>query len=163
MSPVPEFAFALGDIALDVAEFELVDKLRPERIDVPLPDAANAPQSEGADVSAPDYGQLDDWTAALRDAPAHWALADAVPARDFELSSYRLSLLALLGDRESASLDGPVADLARLKRKLKWTGGVKPVHRNGVADMSEGFLEGGAAQDKEPNPAEEQQEDEHGS
>jgi hypothetical protein len=141
VSPVPDFAFALGDIALDIAEYELVDKLRPERLNVPLPPSSDAPRSAGADIEPPDYGQLETWSADLRVAPAGWPLADAVPMRDYELSSYRLSLLGLLGDRESTSLDGPVAELARLKRKLAWTGKVIRLGRHGVAEISEGFLE----------------------
>jgi hypothetical protein len=141
VSPVADFAFALGDIALDVAEYELVDKLRPERLNVPLPPSAASPASAGADLAPPDYQQLETWRDDLRVAPQGWPLADAVPLRDYELSSYRLSLLALLGDRDSTSLDGPVAELARLKRKLEWSGAVIPVGRDGVAEMSEGFLQ----------------------
>jgi hypothetical protein len=64
-----------------------------------------------------------------------------VPLRDYELSSYRLSLLALMGDRDSTALDGPVAELARLKHRLAWSGAVVRVGRHGVAEISEGFLD----------------------
>jgi HAMP domain-containing protein len=140
-APIPDFAFALGDIALDIAEFELVDKLRPEKLDAPLPPASEAPLSAGVDMEPPDYAELENWRDALRVAPAGWPLADAVPLRDYELSSYRLSLLALLGDRESATLAGPVADLARLDLRLRWSGEIAPVRRAGVADMSAGYLD----------------------
>lgn len=143
VSPVPDFAFALGDIALDVAEFELVDKLRPDRLNVSLPPSASSPGSTGDEVEPPDYGQLEHWHQDLREAPPKWPLAEAVPLRDYELSSYRLSLLALMGDRESTSLDGPVAAFARLKRRLAWSGAVVKVGRHGVAEISEGFLDDG--------------------
>lgn len=141
VSPVPSFAFALGDIALDIAEFELIDKTRPEKIDVALPPASDAPITEGVELEPPDYAELEHWRDALLVAPQDWPLETAVPLRDYELSSYRLSLLALLGDRESASLDGPVADLARIDRRLRWTGTVARVDHDGVAEMSQGTLQ----------------------
>lgn len=140
VAPIPDLAFALGDIALDVAEFELIDKLRPERIDVPLPAAQPAPATAGVELNPPDYSQLMDWRDQLRTAVDGLPLADAVPLRDYELSSYRLSLLALLGDRESAAIEGPVADLARIERRLQWSGKVQAVGHDGVAEMSEGQL-----------------------
>lgn len=141
VNPGTGFAFALGDIALDVAEFELIDKLRPEKLDTALPPSSDAPATEGVDLEPPDYAELEAWRDALRVAPDGWPLEDAVPLRDYELSSYRLSLLALLGDRESATLDGPVADLARLERRLKLGAGTVTVGRHGVSDMSAGHLE----------------------
>ncbi|WP_028009560.1 hypothetical protein [Solimonas flava] len=140
ISPVPDFAFALGDIALDVAEFELVDKLRPEKLDATLPPASEAPQGD-VHLEPPDYAELERWLGDLRVAPDGWPLHEAVPLRDYELSSYRLSLLALLGDRESASLAGPVADLARIDRRLKVRDDIIKVGRDGVAEMSAGHLE----------------------
>ncbi len=144
VSPVPNFAFALGDIALDVAEFELVDKLRPEKLDATLPPSSDAPSSDGVNLEPPDYVELERWRDALRVAPDGWPLDQAVPLRDYELSSYRLSLLALLGDRESATLDGPVADLARIDRRLKVRDEIIKVGRDGVAEMSAGQLEAGS-------------------
>ncbi|NKF21445.1 hypothetical protein [Solimonas marina] len=140
VSPGPDFAFALGDIALDVAEFELIDKLRPEKLDATLPPASEAPQGD-VHMEPPDYIELERWRDDLRVAPDGWPLHEAVPLRDYELSSYRLSLLALLGDRESASLDGPVADLARIDRRVKLGEHIIKVGRDGVAEMSAGHLE----------------------
>ncbi|HEX4872134.1 MAG TPA: hypothetical protein VFV27_07470 [Nevskiaceae bacterium] len=132
--------FVLGDIALDIAEFELIDKLRPERLDVPLPQALEASAGSAMSEAPEDFGELERWRDLLRVAPDGLALAEALPLRSYELSSYRLSLLSLLGDRESAALDGPVADLARLDRRLSWSGAVRAVGREGVEEMSEGHL-----------------------
>jgi hypothetical protein len=140
VAPVPDFAFVLGDIALDVTEFELVDKLRPDKLDLRLPPSSEAPATEGAELAAPDFAELESWLAALSAAPDGWRLSEGVPLRDYELSSYRLSLLALLGDRESAVIDGPVADVARLPRLPEWSGVLTQVDREGVAEMSEGYL-----------------------
>lgn len=143
VAPGPAFAFALGDIALDVAEFELIDKLRPERLHVPLPAATEASAGAAIEMEPPDYAELEHWRDALRVAPDGWPLAHALPLRDYELSSYRLSLLSILGDPDAAALEGPVADLARLDRKLEWSGQVASVRRDGVEEMSEGLLRGG--------------------
>ncbi len=147
VSPGPAFAFALGDIALDIAEFELIDKLRPERLATPLPPAREAAVDTGAEAEAPDHADLDTWRDALHAAPDGWPLAAGLPSRDYELSSYRLSLLSILGDQESASMDGPVADLARLERRLEWGAAVVAVRREGVEEMSEGQLRGGPLPD----------------
>lgn len=147
VAPGPAFAFALGDIALDVAEFELIDKVRPERLNVPLPGPREATVEAAPELDPPDYAELDHWRDALRVAPDGWPLAEALPLRDYELSSYRLSLLSVLGDQESATLDGPIADLARLDRRLEWTGDVVTVKREGVEDMSAGMLRGGSTAD----------------
>ncbi len=140
VSPVPDLSFVLGDIALDAAEYELIDKLIPDKLDASLPDSTDAPLSEGVELEPPDYAELEHWRDALRVAPDGWPLAEAVPLRDYELSSYRLSLLALIGDRESATLDGPVADLARLTSRPHWSGHTLHIGRDGVAEISEGHL-----------------------
>lgn len=145
IAPGPDFGFVLGDIALDIAEFELVDKQRPSKLDVPMPQSSEAPATEGVELAAPDFEELESWLAALHHAADGWRLAEGVPQRDYELSSYRMSLLALLGDRESASLEGPVAQLARLPQRVEWSGATVAVGHDGVAEMSEGFLRSAAA------------------
>lgn len=147
VAPGPAFAFALGDIALDIAEFELIDKVRPERLDAPLPQARETALEGSVEIEAPDYAELDTWRDELCTAPDGWVLAESLPSRDYELSSYRLSLLSILGDQESATIEGPIADLARLERRLEWSGAVAPVRREGVEDMSEGRLRGGPVAD----------------
>ncbi len=140
VAPVPNFSFVLGDIALDVAEFELVDKLRPERLDVPLPAATEHAMDAREAEEPPDFGALESWRDELRDAPDGLPLENALPQRSYELSSYRLSLLSVLGDRESSALDGPMADLARIRHHPEWSGDVVQIGRDGVDEMSAGRL-----------------------
>lgn len=147
VAPGPSFAFTLGDIALDVAEFELIDRLRAERIDAPLPPPLEAVSEEAAQTPPPDYAEVERWLDTLRNAPDGCGLAEAVPLRDYELSSYRLALLSLLGDRQSSEIEGPVAELAQLDRRVEWTGGSVAVARHGVEEMSEGRLRGGETVD----------------
>lgn len=140
VSVLPRNAFALGDLLLDVAEFELVDKLRPEKLDTPLP-----PVEGTHTVTLPDEEQapqLLEWLEELGGLPAVTTIEDCVPHRDFEHSSYRYSLLSLLGDPESKTLTGPTADLARLPRR--WVPGddtLVEVRRAGVARISAGRIE----------------------
>lgn len=140
VSCVPESRLVLGDIALDIAEFELIDRERPERVNVPLPPAEDAPTAEDILDDPEDLTPLADWLDQLRVAPDNLLLEQAVPARDYALSSYRLSLLALIGNAESVLLDGPAAELARLPRVVEWSGQGVAVGAHGVAEMSEGRL-----------------------
>jgi len=141
ISVLPRNAMALGDLLLDVAEFELIDKLRPEKLDTPLPPPPNGPHT----VALPDEEQapqLLEWLEELGGLPAAASIEDCVPHRDFEHSSYRYSLLSLLGDPESKTLTGPTADLARLPRR--WIPGedrLVEVRRAGVASISAGRIE----------------------
>jgi len=140
VSCIPESRLVLGDIAIDIAEFELIDRERPERVNVPLPPAEDAPTAAHIFDDAEDLTLLADWLDQLRVAPDNLPLEQAVPARDYALSSYRLSLLALIGNAESVFLDGPAVELARLPRAVEWTGEGVAVGAHGVAKMSEGRL-----------------------
>ncbi|HSW13284.1 MAG TPA: hypothetical protein VLI06_10630 [Solimonas sp.] len=140
VSVLPRNALALGDLLLDVAEFELIDKLRPEKLDTPLPPVEGTHTVElPGEEQAP---QLLEWLEELGSLPAVASIEDCVPHRDFEHSSYRYSLLSLLGDPESKTLTGPTADLARLPRR--WVPGedmLVEVRRAGVARISAGRIE----------------------
>jgi len=138
---LPRFAFLLGDLLLDVAEYELVDKTRPERLDTPLPPPLDTPQTVElpTEEQAP---QLHEWLDELRALAAVTAIEQCVPHRDFEHSSYRYSLLSLLGDPESATLTGPTAELARLPHRWLLDGAtLTGVQRAGVARISAGRIE----------------------
>ncbi|PPE72975.1 hypothetical protein C3942_16290 [Solimonas fluminis] len=141
VSVLPRHAFLLGDLLLDVAEHELIDKVRPERLDTPLPPAvenAQAPEMPGEE-QAP---QLLEWLSELGDLAQVMEVEQCVPHRDFEHSSYRYSLLSLLGDPESATLTGPTADLARLPRRwLIEEDRLTTVNRAGVGRISAGRVE----------------------
>jgi hypothetical protein len=143
VAPVLKFEFVLGDVALDIAEYELIDRQRPERMHVPLPPAVDAASVDGVEIEQPDWQHLQEWNAELSTATEGSALEHAVPRGDYTRSSYRLSLLGLLGDAESASVEGPLADFAKLECRPAWTGQVASVGRDGVAEMSAGHIEHG--------------------
>lgn len=131
----------LGDIALDVAEFELVDRIRAEAEDTALPPPCDAPKAPEITVSGEDLSRLNDLLKALKGIDDCVSLQETVPAEDFATTSYRLSLVALLGDPESGAVDGAVAELARLPLSLRLTGETVTVGRCEIDAMSAGTME----------------------
>lgn len=131
----------LGDIALDVAEFELVDRVRAAADDVSLPPAREAPPAEAMPVAEEDLTRLMHFLGELGTLDADAPLEKTIPAEDFATTSYRLSLAALLGDPESSVLEGAVADLARLPLTMRLTGESVAVGQYEVETMSAGAME----------------------
>jgi hypothetical protein len=131
----------LGDIALDVAEFELLERLREAAADHALPPPHDAPTAGTMPRDEEDLTRLMGFLGDLQRIESTTSLHELVPAEDFAVSSYRLSLASLLGDPESGAIDGAVADLARLPLTLRLTGEQVQVGRHGVASMSVGALE----------------------
>jgi len=131
----------LGDIALDVAEFELVDRVRAAADDVSLPPAREAPPAEAMPVAEEDLTRLMRLLGELGTLKADAPLEKIIPAEDFATTSYRLSLAALLGDPESSVLEGAVADLARLPLTMRLTGESVAVGQYEVETMSAGVMD----------------------
>lgn len=135
-----QMGFLLGDIALDVTEFELVDRLREEAEDTSLPPACEAPPAERMPVTEEDLTRLQTFLGELVKIVDELPLEETIPAEDFATTSYRLSLAALLGDPESSALEGSVADLARLPLRLHLTGESICVGRYEIEEMSAGTM-----------------------
>lgn len=131
----------LGDIALDIAEFELLERLREAEADQTLPPPHDAPRADAMPTTEEDLTRLMAFLGNLQQIETVTPLHELIPAQDFAVSSYRLSLASLLGDPESEAIDGAVADLARLPLTLKLTGEQVQVGRHGVAAMSVGAME----------------------
>ncbi len=131
----------LGDVALDVAEFELVDRVRAEAEDTSLPPAREAPATDDLPAGEEDLSRLMRLLDELGRIEVAAPLEAAIPAEDFATTSYRFSLAALLGDPESGTLEGAVADLARLPLTLRLTGEEVEVRRYEVEAMSAGSME----------------------
>ncbi|MGJ7901917.1 hypothetical protein [Lysobacter sp. 1R34A] len=135
-------AFMLAPIALDVAEYELVEREREAREDQSLPPAQAAPDTDASPAAATDFQfaerWLDELTALSGDAAA---LIDVVPQDSFSLSAYRLSLLGLIGDPGAENRNGVSASMARLPLAWRVEPEFEPVDRAGVAYMSRGRLE----------------------
>ena len=142
-------AFMLAPIALDVAEYELVEREREAREDQSLPPAQAAPDTEASPAAATDFQFAERWldqltelaglVGASADAPAR--LTDVVPQDSFALSAYRLSLLGLIGDPGAENRNGVSASMARLPLAWRVEAAFETVERAGVAYMSRGRLE----------------------
>lgn len=130
----------LGDIAVDIAEFELLDRVRAEADDATIPPPCDAPRADELPVSEEDLTSLRHFLAQLGEIERDLPLETAIPAENFAVSSYRMSLAALLGDPESSALEGPVADLARLPLLMALTGESVAVGNHEVAAMSAGTM-----------------------
>lgn len=133
-------AFVLGDIALDIADFELVERERETSVAELLPEARGAPEQTTPVIVANDYALAGEWRAQLAALAVDAPLASLVPSDDFATSAYRLSLLGLLGDPAAHARDGVLAELARLPLRLELSGSLLDVDTAGVARISAGRL-----------------------
>ncbi|WP_445145619.1 hypothetical protein [Dyella sp. Tek66A03] len=111
--------FLQDQIALDVAEFELLERERAAAENTTIPDAESTPTTADLPMDEDDLAPLLAWHGELAALTQPLELSDALRGEDYALSAYRLSLLGLLGDPESSALQGPTADLARLPLALE--------------------------------------------
>jgi hypothetical protein len=139
-APVPRPIFILEDIALDVAEWELVERERSDATDETLPPALVAPHASDFLSGEVNLTFLTEWLDDLRAITGEATIEEHVPAENYLVSAYRMSLLALLGDPESQALEGPVAELARSDVRVAFTDETVAVGRHGVAEMTRGQL-----------------------
>ncbi len=134
---IPESVFVLPDVAIDIAEAELVERHRTDRRPSVLPPPATARRVADALLEPPpEFAALLRSLAAI-DTPT--PVADAVVGDGFRAASYRLSLLPFLGE---ANVDPELAPLAGLPLTLVWdrTAALAPVGRAEVAAMTPGVL-----------------------
>ena len=134
-------AFALAPIALDIAEYELVERERESQGDQSLPPAQSAPQGTQAPVAANDYHHAEDWLRELVQLRTGGTLAELVPQEGFAVSAYRMSLLGLIGDPGAENRNGVSAEMAQLPLQWRVEPVFEPVERCGVAYMSRSRLE----------------------
>lgn len=133
--------FALTDIAADVAEEHLLRDIRPAVEDIipppPPQEKASIVEMEQIDLEA--LNLLKDDLAGIDDqAP----MEQVVPARDFGTTSYRLSLIALIGKGGDVPEDSPVKALVDLPLDMipDESGAIVKVGRHGVKEMTKGVL-----------------------
>ncbi len=150
-TPMP--AFMLAPIALDVAEYELVERERQAQDDHRLPPSRSAPEDVPAPATRNEYAQAEHWLAQLSALDEDAALADWVPQDSFALSAYRLSLLGLIGDAGAENRHGVTASMAQLPLEWRVELALEPVQRAGVAYMSRGHLHPLPIAEASPRPA----------
>ena len=133
---VPEAVFLLPDVMLDNTE-EFIEREQPTRRVSTLPPPAAIEHTQ--DVPREPPPQLAALTRLLADLPAAMPVMDAVVGDDFSAASYRLSLLAFIGEQ---NVDPELAPLAALPLALRWDSAneLVTVNRHQVAAMSKGEL-----------------------
>ncbi|MBD5803772.1 hypothetical protein AZOA_32130 [Azoarcus sp. Aa7] len=135
---VPELPLLAGGHELiDRAEGVLSDEVRARETDtaLPPPDAAAVNAAPEQD----DLALLEHFARRLDTLPDSVPLHTVVAGGGFAPASYRLSLLALLADGESAGpADGPVGEFMRLPVDVHFGDTLVPVGEDEIAAMSEG-------------------------
>lgn len=132
---VPEPAFVLPDVMLDIAEYELCERVREAAKHSTLPLPAEA--RDTSDIAQKMPAELSQLLALLAAIDAPMPVADAVVGGSYRSAAYRLSLLPLIGER---ALDPELAAFADLSLKIEWGDELQPVGRNGVAAINCGSL-----------------------
>jgi hypothetical protein len=141
LSTTPAPAFALSPIALDVAEYELIERERETREATALPPPQSVSNEAAIPLPAEDDRAARDWLAALQALSIATSPAECVPHGDFVSSAYRFSLLGLLGDAGAETHAGVSAEIARVPLRWRVDATLESVGRAGVAAISRGALQ----------------------
>ncbi len=139
LTSTPKLDFVLGDILIDIAE-DVLDcaPSQPEEESIPpLPPSTTPDVGELERIS---YRHLDDFKGELGRLTQPRELTDIVPDTDFATSSYRLSLLSLLGRSAEIDQSNPVKSFVELPLDLEIAGAAVQVDRYGVKTMSSGSV-----------------------
>ena len=132
--------FVLGDICLDVAEYELVERVRSAEEESTLPPQHSAPLVQDISDQPDDYRHLEDLQQRLDLIAAEAFLTDVIPLETFEQACYRLSMVSLLGDENPARLAGPIGEFIRNGLRLQISAQPVTLDQHGIKDMSDGRL-----------------------
>lgn len=138
---VPEIPFVLPDVMADVAEFELLERQRPEQRRSTLPAAVNAENThEIPREPPPELAALTRLLAELAARDEELAVADAIVGDSFRAAAYRFSLLPFLGD---PSGDPELTAFGSLPLSLHWADDetLAAPQRNEVAAISRGTIQ----------------------
>jgi len=138
LSVVPELPLLAGaHELLDRAETVLSDEVCEREDDATLPPPDAAPV--GAAPEQDDLALLEHYTRRLDRLPDAVPLQTIVAGGGFAPAAYRLSLLALLADGESAGpADGPVGNFMRLAVDVVFGDRLVPVDDDEIAAISDG-------------------------
>ncbi len=144
LAVTPESTFILPDVMLDNTE-EFIEREQPNRRVSTMPSPSEVEYVDDIPLEPPP--QLAAMVRLLSGLEAPLDLADGVVGGGFSDASYRLSLLAFLGER---NVDPELAPLAHLPLRLRWdeSPALKKIGRDGIAAMSGGHVE--PQQEKKP-------------
>jgi DNA-binding PadR family transcriptional regulator len=136
----PEPYFVTAGELLDIAEFELYERERPDVIKTEMPVHDDAPQNEHT-LDKPVLLAAEAFYSALQKVTQPTALDEVIVAQTYRETAYRLSLLSLLGDPDSAAENSVIADLVKLPLALKTDGSIKNLDHPEIVSISAGDVE----------------------
>jgi len=129
--------FVLSDIIADVAEYELIEKERTRYEEWRLPEAEDSPVQE--DVFTDCFVHLKGLHEDLSAIASEAAFSAVIPRANFEESSYRFSMIAMIGGGAEGR-EGEVADILGLPLIAKFGDGEEEVLAHGVKTISKGVI-----------------------
>lgn len=131
-------ALLLTDLLGDVAEYELVDKERERKEAWNLPELVNADEEEVPEKAIPYFDELVKDITNLGDDP--FSLRDVIPKMDYEVSSYRLSMLSLTKNVLHSKRENPLPQPDDLSVSMETEEGEEEVMKYGVLAISKGAI-----------------------
>lgn len=144
LASTPECSFVLPDVMLDNTE-EFIAREQPDRKTSAMPAPAEIEYTRDVPLEPP--RELVELTRMLAGLTSSTSVADTVVGGSFGQASYRLSLLALIGE---TSIGPELAPLADLPLTLQWGDDMQPVGRGGVARISAGRIRPQENNDESP-------------
>jgi len=134
LATTPECSFVLPDVMLDNTE-EFVAREQPNRKTSAMPAPAEIEYTRDVPLEPP--RELVELTRMLAGLNTPASVADTVVGGSFSSASYRLSLLALIGE---TNIGPELAPLAELPLTLQWGDALQAVGRGEVAHISAGRI-----------------------
>jgi hypothetical protein len=135
LATTPECSFVLPDVMLDNTE-EFVAREQPDRKTSAMPAPAEIEYTRDIPLEPP--RELLELTRMLAGLASPASVADTVVGGSFGSASYRLSLLALIGE---TNIGPELAPLADLPLTLQWGDEMEAVGRGEVAHISAGRIQ----------------------
>jgi len=141
MVQTPSPGFVLSDIAVDIAEDLLLYRDISE-LDESIPPLPVQEDAKEIELEAIDFRALDTLQSDLLSIEESRQLQDLVPLKNFGTTSYRLSLIALIGRAGDVAEGNPVKRLIDLPidMELAESGEIVKIGRCGVEEMTAGQL-----------------------
>ncbi len=141
MVHTPSTGFVLSDIAMDIAEDILIHRDIAE-MDESIPPLPEQEDAKIIDLEPIDFRALSSLQSDLAAVKESAPLQDLVPKKDFGTTSYRLSLIALIGRAGDVAEGNPVKGLVDLPLEMEVaeSGEIVQIGRYGVKEMTAGNL-----------------------
>lgn len=144
LASTPECSFVLPDVMLDNTE-EFIAREQPDRKTSAMPTPAEIEYTRDVPLEPP--RELVELTRMLVGLSSSASVADTVVGGSFGSASYRLSLLALIGE---TNIGPELAPLADLPLTLQWDDAMQAVGRGEVAWISAGRIQPQENNDESP-------------